>query len=285
MGSIAASNHRVEPVGAQARDDNTMTSTTTQPADHDAKLVGSDRVLAVLVELAQHHDGTTLDDLARTIDGSKPTVHRALASLCRAGLAQQDGRGHYVLGDEFLRLAFTHHEARPDHLRVQPVLEALAARSGETTHYAVLDGASIVYRAKVDPTRGAIRLTSTIGGRNPAHTTGVGKVLLAYQLRSESAIHDWIGNRTLERPTDRSITGIAAMHAEFTAIRKQGYAIDDQENEAGVNCIALPLFRTSSAIPDGGISVSAIAQRTSLQDLIEDLPELRSIIAGGTANA
>ena len=81
----------------------------------------------------------------------KPTVHRALAALCRAGLAGKDGRGRYLLGDEFLRMAFAHHEARPDHLRVRPILDRLTARFGETSHYAVLDGTSIVYRAKVDP--------------------------------------------------------------------------------------------------------------------------------------
>ncbi|SDQ92102.1 transcriptional regulator, IclR family [Curtobacterium sp. UNCCL20] len=259
---------------------------TMQPSPHnDGRLVGSDRVLAVLVELARHHEGTTLDDIAQNIEGSKPTVHRALASLCRAGLAQQDARGHYVLGDEFLRMAFTHHAARPDHLRIQPILERLAERTGETTHYAVLDGRSIVYRAKVDPTRGSMRLTSTIGGRNPAHTTGVGKLLLAYALRSEDDIHEWIGDRPLERPTDRSITAVEAMHAEFQLIRERGYALDDQENEMGVNCVALPYFRTSSTVPDGGVSISGIAHRTRIEDLVNDLPALRHIVEGQAKRA
>ncbi len=77
---------------------------------------------------------------------------------CAPRLVEKTGRGQYILGDEFLRLAFAHHEARPDHIRVRPILERLAARFGETAHYAVLDGDSIVYRAKVDPTVGAVRL-------------------------------------------------------------------------------------------------------------------------------
>lgn len=253
----------------------------TIPAPHrtaDEKLVGSDRVLAVLVELAQHHEGTTLDEIAQRIAGSKPTVHRALASLCRAGLAQQDGRGHYVLGDEFLRLAFAHHEARPDHVRVQPILEALADRVGETTHYAVLDGDTIVYRAKVDPARGAMRLTSTIGGRNPAHTTAVGKLLLSYRLHTVDDVRSWIGPRVLEGRTASSITSVDGLHDELEVIRSRGYSVDDQENEPGVNCIALPFFRSSSSMPDGGISISAITQRTPLQELVDDLPALRDVI-------
>src|SRR6478609_9342386 len=114
-------------------------------ASEEARLVGSDRVLAVLKELARHPDGVGLDELTRAIGSPKPTVHRALQSLRRAGLADQDARGHYVLGDELLRLAFAHHEARPEHVRVRPLLESLAARFGETAHYAVLDGAEVVY--------------------------------------------------------------------------------------------------------------------------------------------
>jgi IclR family acetate operon transcriptional repressor len=161
----------------------------------ESRLVGSDRVLAVLKELARHADGAGLEELTRAIGSPKPTVHRALGSLRRAGLADQDARGHYVLGDEFLRMAFAHHEARPEHVRVRPVLESLAAHFGETSHYAVLDGREVVYRAKVDPPTGAVRLTSTIGGRNPAHATAVGKLLLAHRLTTREDVAAWAGLR------------------------------------------------------------------------------------------
>ncbi|CAM5250876.1 hypothetical protein SALBM311S_05079 [Streptomyces alboniger] len=171
------------------------------PAGADgARLVGSDRVLAVLKELARHPGGVGLEELTRAIASPKPTVHRALGALRRAGLADQDARGRYVLGDEFLRMAFAHHEARPEHVRVRPVLDALAHRFGETAHYAVLDGREVVYRAKVDPPTGAVRLTSTIGGRNPAHTTAVGKLLLTRQLDSLAEVEKWVGDCPLEPP-------------------------------------------------------------------------------------
>ena len=94
---------------------------TTPPAETpESRLVGSDRVLAVLRELAERPTGASLDELSKALTSPKATVHRALAALRRAGLATQDAPGHYQLGDEFLRLAFTHHEARPDHVRVLP---------------------------------------------------------------------------------------------------------------------------------------------------------------------
>jgi DNA-binding transcriptional ArsR family regulator len=121
-------------------------SIARQPTE--VRLVGSDRVLAVLVELAKFPDGVSIDEMARPVTSPKPTVHRALASLRKAGLAGKDGRGRYALGDEFLRKAFVNHELRSDHVRVQPILARLAARYGETAHFAVLDGHDIVNRAK-----------------------------------------------------------------------------------------------------------------------------------------
>ncbi len=148
----------------------------------EEKLVGADRVIAVLTELADHPLGVTLDELAGTLRSSKPTVHRALATLRRAGLADMTGRGVYVLGDEYLRLAFRNLDGRPETARIQPLLEQLSAEYGETAHYAVLSGKDIVYRAKADPPQGAVRLTSVIGGRNPAYRTAVGKALLSGRL-------------------------------------------------------------------------------------------------------
>jgi IclR family acetate operon transcriptional repressor len=246
------------------------------------RLVGSDRVLAVLAVLARHADGIGLDEMARAVKSPKPTVHRALASLRRAGLAEQDGRGRYLLGDEFLRMAFAHHEARPDHIRVHSTLEALAQRYGETVHYAVLDGYSVVYRSKVDPPTGAARLTSVVGGRNPAHATGVGKLLLAYALPSEEAVRAWVGERTLQRQTPHTLTTVTRLHEDLSRIRERGYSIDDQENEEGVNCIALPAFLTSPTVPSGAISISALAYRTPLQVLLDNVPEVRRIIGART---
>jgi len=262
-----------------------QTTRSRDDAEHlsGERLVGSDRVLAVLTELAGHPDGIGLDEIARAVKSPKPTVHRALAALRRAGFASQDGRGHYVLGDEFLRMAFAHHEAKPDHLRVRPILERLSERHGETVHYAVLDGRSVVYRAKVDPPAGAIKLTSMVGGRNPAHATGVGKLLLSYQLLDEETVRAWVGDHPLERPTERTIATVEELHEELCRIRAQGYGVDDQENEPGVNCIALPAFLTSPTVPSGAISISALAYRTPLQTLIGELPAIRLTVAGYAA--
>lgn len=242
------------------------------------RLVGTDRVLGILTELARHADGVSLEELTRAAASPKPTVHRALAALCRFGFATRDSHGRYVLGDEFVRLAFAHHEARPDHLRIAPVLTRLATRYGETAHYAVLDGDTVVYRAKVDPPAGALRLTSTVGGRNPAHSTGVGKLLLSYALPDDAAVAGWVGDRSLPRRTDRTRTTVDALAAELRTVRARGYAVDDQENEPGIVCVALPVFLTSPTRPSGAVSLSAPASRTPLRVLEQYVPALRAAI-------
>lgn len=252
---------------------------------HPAALVGSDRVLAVLGELAHHPNGVGLDQLARALDSPKPTVHRALAALRRAGFAASNGRGSYLLGDEFIRLAFTNHDARPDHLRVQPILELLSDRYGETAHYAVLEDRWVVYRAKVDPVAGTLRLSSTVGGRNPAHSTAVGKLLLSYALPDDAAVANWVGRGVLVARTRRTKTTAPALVKELALVRRRGYSTEDQENEDGVTCLAVPMFLGSPSVPTGAVSVSALTYRTPLSALVRDVDALRAIVehpdAGG----
>jgi IclR family transcriptional regulator, acetate operon repressor len=251
---------------------------TPVPSDTAPPLVGTDRVLAVLAELAGHADGASLEELTRAVASPKPTVHRALAALCRFGFAARNGHGRYVLGDEFLRLAFAHHEARPDHLRIAPVLTTLTERYGETAHYAVLDGHTVVYRAKVDPAAGALRLTSTVGGRNPVHSTAVGKLLLAYALADDDAVTAWVGDRVLAQRTPHTLTSAEALAAELRTIRAQGYAVDDQENEPGIVCLAVPVFLTSPTRPSGAVSVSAPVSRTPLATLVAEVEAIRATV-------
>jgi DNA-binding IclR family transcriptional regulator len=255
-----------------------MDPTAAATATEQDRLVGADRVLAILAELARHPDGIGLEEMARIVASNKATVHRALAALRRAGFATQDGRGRYVLGDEFLRLAFAHHEARPDHERIRPVLLTLAQLFGETAHYAVLDGDTVVYRAKIDPPTGAVRLTSTVGGRNPAHSTAVGKLLLSYALPDDAAVTAWVSGRVLERRTGNTITTADGLARELRTIRSRGWATDDQENEPGVTCVAVPAFLTSPTVPTGAVSVSAPAYRTPLSSLVGDVATIRELV-------
>jgi len=245
---------------------------------NDERVVGSDRVLAVLLELAEHPSGITLDELAQKVNGSKPTVHRALASLRKAGLASQSARGVYELGDEFLRLAYRFQDARPETARIEPLLRELATEFGETAHYAILDGHQVVYRAKVDPPIGAIRLTSTIGGRNPVYCTAVGKLLLSYKVSSLQQLEDWLDGAELPRRTEKTLVTASDLYKDVATSRARGYGIDDQENEVGVNCVALPVFLEPGRAVSGAVSISGLVYRRSLSSLVSSVDILRGIV-------
>jgi IclR family transcriptional regulator, acetate operon repressor len=242
----------------------------------DARLVGSDRVLALLIELARRPDGASLDDLAVALDSAKSTVHRALGSLTRSGLATRESLGRYSLGDEFLRLAFAYQESRPEAARVMLALRQLAERFGETAHYAVLEGGDVVYRAKVDPTAGSVRLSSSIGGRNPARATAVGKAILAQQLSTTAEVLQWAREHPMEQRTPHTLTSDAKWAEDIARVRKRGFAVDDQENEPGINCIAVRVVTPSG---EGALSISALAYRTPLSTLIDAVDELRAVAA------
>ena len=240
---------------------------------------GSDRVLAALKELAGHSTGASLDQLARALDAPKSSVHRALGVLRRAGFAEQDESGRYRVGTELMRVAFEYYEKRNDEDLVRPVLERLSRHLSETAHFARLDGAEVVYLAKVEPVGQAITMTSRIGGRNPAHSTGVGKALLAHELADERAVREFIRRHgPLERRTGETLVSARALASDLAGTRERGYALDREESESGVNCIAFPLFLDSPSRPTGAISVSAVAMRTDLDRLEGAAEEIRAIV-------
>jgi DNA-binding IclR family transcriptional regulator len=239
---------------------------------------GVDRVLLVLRELAGRPDGVSLADLATAMGTPKSSVHRALGALRRADLAVQTERGRYSLSSEFIRLAYAHHEARSEPRLVSPCLEELADSFGEAAHYAELDGREIIYVAKVSSRHTSVQMTSTIGGRNPAYCTGVGKALMAYRLRAGEADRLLARFGPLEPRTPSTLVDPDRLLEDLERTRARGYALDDEESEIGINCVALPLFLASPSVPSGAVSVAALRHRTPLAELEERVPEMRAII-------
>lgn len=244
----------------------------------DAPTKGADRVLAVFKSLAQFPRGATLEQIADAVGSPKSSTHRALATLRRAGLAEQTPGGGYRMGLEALRLAFAYYESLDNRVLVQPALDELASRFGETVHYAELDGGEVVYVAKVVQRDHGVHMASRIGGRNPAHCTGVGKMLLSYELPDAAAVADYVEAYGLERRTDSTIVTAAALHDELEAIRARGYSIDREENERGVGCVALPVFIGPGPRPTGAASVTTLLHRTGLDELIEGVDEMKAIL-------
>jgi IclR family transcriptional regulator, acetate operon repressor len=251
------------------------------PTRETSSLTGADRVLATLKALAGHSGGVSLDALSRELEAPKSSIHRALAALRRAGFADQYADGRYRLGSELVRIAFDYHERRDEVDLVRPVLSALSGWLSETAHYAQLDGTEVVYLAKIEPVGQAITMSSRIGGRNPAHATGVGKALLAHVLADDDAVREFVNRQgPLERRTSNTLVSARALAGDLRASRERGYALDREESELGVNCIAFPLFMASGRRPTGAISVSAVAMRTGVERLEAVAEQIRAEIEG-----
>jgi DNA-binding IclR family transcriptional regulator len=255
----------------------------------EKRLVGVDRALATLCELADHPKGASLEELARRLGQPKSSVHRALAALRRFALVQQDEHRRYRLSLEFVGLAFQYYESLEEQVLVNPTLEALARRLSETAHYAVLDGANVIYVAKVTPANIGVQMAAKIGGRQPAHSTALGKALLAHMLQGRGDVNRFVAaHGPLREKTPRTLTSAEALEHELAATRERGYALDDQENEPGVNCIAFPIYIGPRDRPAGAISVSAVAQRTPVTQLAKKADEIRGLIEehlGGATRA
>ncbi len=242
-------------------------------------LSGADRVLATLKAVGGYPWGVTLDELQRRVGLPKSSLHRILATLRRAAFVEQDSTGRFRLGLELIRIAHAYDESRDDGQLMRPLLHDLAERFGETAHVARLDGSEIVYLAKVSPARRGTQMTSTIGGRNPAHCTGVGKVLLAYTLVDDSQVDKFVtAYSPLVRRTPHSLTSATQLKREMRRIRAQGYSTDAQESELGINCIAFALFLDSRSTPAAAVSIAALAPRTPLPKLVQAAGEIRRMI-------
>jgi IclR family acetate operon transcriptional repressor len=250
---------------------------TRQTEEGSAK--GAGRVLSVFKALAGYPRGATLEQLAERVGSPKSSVHRALATLRRAGLAEQDRDGRYRFGMEALRLAFAYYESLDQRVLVQPALDALAERFRETAHYAQLDRGEVVYVAKVvRQDHEGVQLGSRVGGRNPAHCTGVGKVLLSFTLPTEEAVEAYAAAHPLVTRTPATLVTPAALHEDLEQIRERGYSIDREESETGVGCVALPVFIGPGPQPSGAVSVTTILRRTPLETLLENVEDMRRIL-------
>ncbi|MFI6498175.1 IclR family transcriptional regulator [Nonomuraea typhae] len=242
--------------------------------------VGSvDRALLILQEIGRHSRGVTLDELATRLGLPKSSLHRLLGALKHRGFAAQpEPSGPYFLGTEMLATAFRFYESMDLRTLVRPLLLRLSEEFAETVHMATLDGAEVVYLDKVEAVR-SITMTSVVGGRNAAHCTGVGKALLAWTYPSDEEIRAW-ADRTgpLVTRTRNTITNPAKLATHLDQVRRRGYALDLEENEPGVRCVAAPLFlgRTS---PVAAVSVTAIKDRMPPARMEELGHSLRKAIA------
>jgi DNA-binding IclR family transcriptional regulator len=198
-----------------------------------------DRALQVLTFLGQHPSGASLQEISSGLGVPKPSLHRILSAMRARGFAtQRESGGVYLLGAAALEAAFTFHAGFDLRQVLHPLVVAAHDRFRQTAHLASLSGAEVSYVDKVEANLG-VRITSVIGGRNPAHATGLGKALLAHLLPDDEAVRAWVDEHgPLVRRTERTVTTAPALAKALNLVRRNGWAVDDEESEAGLVCVA-----------------------------------------------
>jgi DNA-binding IclR family transcriptional regulator len=236
------------------------------PPQRTGRVQSVDRALDVLEALgAADHLGVS--EVAARTGLVVSTAHRLLAGLADRGYVRQTAaHGHYALGFKVLELAGTV-QARAAALTslARPHLESISQATSETTNLVILDHDRVVY---VDQVPGVhnVRMFTQVGSSALAHTTASGKAILAHrpaELISQLYPPD---REPLESLTSHTKTTVEALRSDFTRIRRHGYAIDNEEHEDGVSCVAAPVF---GAVAFSAISISAPTTRIVQADTAE----------------
>jgi IclR family acetate operon transcriptional repressor len=134
----------------------------------------------------------------------------------------------------------------------------------------LLDRNEVVYIDKVETDQhpSGLRMASRVGLRNPAHSSAVGKVLLAHF--SEEELNNFTKEKGLLKRTENTITDPGRLREHLSIVRAQGYAIDDEENEKGIRCVAAPIYNEVGK-PVAAISISGPAFRITKKVIQESL--------------
>ena len=222
-----------------------------------------DRVVVLLDCFTSEKPELGVTELAIQVGMGKGTVHRLMSAMEGHHLVEQDKvTRRYRLGLKLLELGGRVAETIGQVSVAQPFLRSLVEEYGETAHMAILDEGMTRYVAKVEGSR-ALRTPSRIGAHLPAHCTASGKVLMAHL--SDAEVDAIVRTRGLPGLTTRTITDPEIFRRELKRIRRRGYAIDNQELEHGLRCIAVPIRDHTNQVV---LSISLSGPNTRLTDAV-----------------
>ncbi|MEH6774828.1 MAG: IclR family transcriptional regulator C-terminal domain-containing protein [Cereibacter changlensis] len=207
--------------------------------------------LAVIESFDAERPRQSISQVAAASGLDRATTRRCLLTLAHLGYADYDGK-FFTLTPRVLRLGAASLAAMPLPQLVQPSIDRLSDRIGESSSVSILDRGEIVYVARAAQKK-VMSIALMPGSRLPAYCTSMGRVLLAALPEAEAAA--LLGPGPLPARTGRTLTDPALVLAELAKVRAQSYAVIDQEVELGLRSIAVPLHdihgRTVAALNIG----------------------------------
>jgi DNA-binding IclR family transcriptional regulator len=229
------------------------------------------KALALLTRLGDYPDGAPAAELARQVGFPLSTAHRLLGALVRDGFASFDqDTKRYKLGLRIFQLAQQVLQARGLTGLAKPLLEEVSSVTKEATLLAVRDGERQLYLYSIEGPQ-QVRVVGEAGKHGPLHCTSQGKVLVAF---AEPSVREYlVENLPLDPAGPKSITTRSRFRKEIEEVREHGWAVVDEEHEAGIRAISVPV------VGHNGVAVAALATaapafRMSIDELVGHLPTL-----------
>jgi IclR family transcriptional regulator, KDG regulon repressor len=198
-----------------------------------------ERALDIIELLAVEKEGLGVTEIGNRVGLHKSTVHRLLNSLAERGYIEKEPRyGIYKLGLKIIEISSLYLNKLELKTEALPYLRKLAETVGQPVHLAILRGKEAVYIEKVEVVS-SIRMYSQIGRRVPVYCSAIGKVLLSGLEGSE--LDMMLKDVEFKSFTPNTLRCSEDLMKEITGAREKGWAMDDEEHEAGIRCIAAPV--------------------------------------------
>jgi IclR family KDG regulon transcriptional repressor len=211
-----------------------------------------------------------ISTLAKRLGVAKSTAHRLATTLLTANLLEQDrASGKYRLGIALFRLGTLVRRRMNVSEVARPHLFSLRQTTNETVHLAILDGTEIMYVYFLESTQ-AVRMRSDLGLRKPAYCTAEGQAILAF---SPPETVDAVIQKGLHARTPQTITDPGGLMKALETVRQKGCAIEDEESEVGVRCIAAPIRNDAGEVV-AAVGVAGPVSRLSKKALTGFMPHV-----------
>jgi IclR family pca regulon transcriptional regulator len=231
------------------------------------------RGLVVIQAFTQQAPQMTISQLSLKTGLSRAAVRRCLYTLTKLGFAGAEDGTRYGLRPRMLTLSNTYTASNALSTSAQPILERMSATFHESFSVATLDGDDIVYIARTSVSR-VMSVDLHIGSRLPAYCTSMGRVLLAH-LPSDQ-LEQYLARVVLTPHTTRTVTTTDKLVMLLRNVRRNGYALVDQEYEVGLRSLAVPVYAPSGRVM-ATINLSGSAPRMPVYDMqTRFLPHLRN---------
>lgn len=254
----ASKRNSVPYIGTRA--DRVSRRERTPSADDGLQSTSLGKGLSLLTVLSLADEPLGLSEIARRSGYTKSTTFRLLGVLTAFGAVDRRADGTYEIGLRLFELGRHGAARRAFQSSALEELERLRDQTNETSHLAIRIDDEIMYLEVVESTN-AIKMSSAIGRRNPLYCTALGKALLAFGDR-ESA-EGYIERHSLVAHTKYTVTDRGALRRQLDEIGRQGYAVDNQELELELTCIAVPVLVQDQAV--AAVSVSGPVRRFDRQ--------------------